>query len=257
MSKHIIEMLSWTPLTYNNVLVLDGTVVYHPKLGSYIHVSYTSEIIDIKLTKDDNNVDIVVCESLNSIYRCPVKFLKLGNRIIKLNDSLGQEAKKLETIYNKLLAFNSNEDEKDNELETILSLMAQRRKELASIKESRNNKILEIVAKNKDTIYMDISQIHSGDNIAYRLGDECSILKSEEMKTNDKGLNEITYRNKSIHLSYEIKTYGFDIIKLSSNIHKVMIHNSKKTSIIVNDIEIKAEETKTIPRRKLIGLFRK
>lgn len=232
----IINMANWMIHTYGNTVYLSGIADNHPKLGINIYVSHTSKIEEV-ISYDG---DILKVKTHNSIYICPLKFLRkdfVNNKIDDVNE-LQPELYEVITIINELADKNIDNTRK----QSILNMIELGEKELKHKKDTENNRLISIAKNEENSIYLELSSISSGNTLAYNISGEAGII--EPIVHVGMFQDSVLYMQDGIvDFRYFPKGTDLEIYSWSDNIEKVIVKNMKNYDIKVDKQTIKAGET--------------
>ena len=120
---------------------------------------------------------------------------------------------------------------------------------------------MEIAKKYDDCIYIEVSKISSGDNLAYHLGDDCGIVKPYiHVGMFQDSVLYMKYRqdeeDTALDFRYFPKGTLMETYSWSDNIKQAVIKNMKGYSIFFNEQEVLPGETKIFtPEGHVQGLI--
>lgn len=206
MNKKNVNMKNWELYIDSNNYNLSGIADNHPKLGKNAYVAYTSSLVNSSF-KDD----ILMYETKNTIYICPLKYMNIYPYYNVTNHhkkELTHIADQVDNMLNRIIAasakisiINTNkENNNTNEVDIthysnienidddysddklvkhIMKLQEQGQKEIEAFKEKENNRLIEIASTYEDCIYIEISNVGYGNTLAYHLGKFKGVVKPE------------------------------------------------------------------------------
>lgn len=226
MSKVIVNMSDWDVYVYEGEYNLSGIADNHPRLGRNVYISYTST-----LEHSEFKDDILTYETRNTIYVCPLKYMRIENLY---RNVVHDYVVTLANLYKK----------SDNDLDLIISASAQislgtpitdlakhilditkdGHKELQVKIEEENNRLKDIVKHYTNAVYIEVSNIDCGDKLAYNIDGELGVI----CPSIHSGMfqDSILYRKwNKVDFRYfpnwnSMKTYSW-----SENIEKAVIRN--------------------------------
>lgn len=246
MDKPTINMTNWT-LSYERFekyFYLQGLADEHPKLGSNVMITHTSEVLDSIL-----NDDILICETHNSIYACPLKYMEYPSNSL---DTHKIKESKDNILYKILVAENNiHADNKLNSFEQhIKELMEQGKEELKEKEECNNNRLMQEASKYKNSLYIELSSISQGSTGAYNIEDKTGIIVPD--------LHVGTFQDSVLYtvpgvvdFRYFPEWGGIRVYSWSENLENVIIKNMKNSPIeIYKDATISSKETYVLDKSK-------
>ncbi len=105
-NKPIVNLTEWELHYYKERFWLSGTADYHPKMGKHAYVYQSTDITD-HILEDD----VLVCETRNTVYVCPLKYMSEH----PYRNTLPEHIKKIATLS----------DSSDGILHRIVAISAQ------------------------------------------------------------------------------------------------------------------------------------
>ena len=255
MGKAVVTMTNWELYVYEGRYNLSGNADNHPRLGKGTYVAHTSYLVDYEMKED-----VLKYETRNTVYMCPLKYMRTTpyfNVIDKYKEELIHLADNSFSILDKIISATAKISlEKGNEDEFakhILKLQAEGQKEIAEMEEKENMRLQELAKQYEDCVYIEVSNIGSGDKLAYHIGD-C-------LGTINPSLHVGMFQDSVLYMKYdsgeegdcaldfryfprgffdgEMETYSW-----SDNIKTAVIKNLKEGTIIFNHEEIAPGEIK-------------
>lgn len=256
-NNSIIELRNWTMYVIKNKLVLSGLADEHPKLGRNVELAKTSAVLSI----EEDKSFIMTCRTLNSVYRLNWAYANLTPREFLSEPSTLECA---ETVRDKYITYlqlvkskNKKIDELNAFLQSYMKVIAEGRKNLENYIDELDSQLVYNARKYNNCIYMSISSISKGNNIAYNIKGETGIINPSDNEGYYVSTVEYKKLEKSglnIHLGYFIGDGCIDIYNISEDIENVVIHNNKKQELIVNGkYHIRFDETVVIESNKIRG----
>lgn len=267
-------MTNWQLYFWDGEYTLSGVADKHPTLGKNACVSKTSSIIDF-VYKDD----ILTCKTENTVYVCPLKYMEISpykRMPIECKEKLLHQVNESMSVLNKIviatakLSLENNRDNgpefwdkeykldldnvdfsDDELLNRIKYLQKVGQKEITEMEEAENKRLIEIVKKYEDCIYIEVSNVCDGNKLAYHLG-ECvgiveasvhrgmfqdSVLYLKYPCEEDKCSLDFRYFPRCCGMAME--TYSW-----SDNIKQAVIMNDDEYALKFNNINILCGETK-------------
>ena len=253
MDKAVVTMYNWILTVSEEQYNLSGYADNHPRLGRNANVCYTST-----LQKYSFEEDVLTYETRNTIYKCPLKYMNTQpylNVVPEYIEEAAQRDKVSDSILDKIIAASAKitkGEDLDNEfIAHILEVAKKGKLEREAIKKADDDRMIEIAKEYNDCIYIEVSNINSGDKLAYHLGNECgtvdpsihsgmfqdSILYMKYRQSEEDTALDFRYFPKGIGNS--IETYSW-----SDNIKQAVIKNIKNCKIEFNKQEIAPGELK-------------
>lgn len=185
MEKAVVNMINWKLHVYDDKYNLSGIADSHPKLGKYAYVGSTSPLVNYKLVKD-----ILTYETCNTIYVCPLKYMKIHpykNVLPEYIEKLTHRADDSDNCLDQIIAVTAkiatdtcNEDAYVMHIKEIQKLGQQEIKEIEEqqkeMEKQNDARLCDIVKNYKECIYIEVSNIDSGSKLAYHLGDYLGIV---------------------------------------------------------------------------------
>ena len=266
MEKARVQMANWSLYRYYNTELesytynLSGEATGHPVLGN-TKVARTSYLVSASI--EDN---ILYYETENTMYVCPLKYMAVPDYKTNLEQYIKEKHQHkfgvntaLDKLYNYYLKMGLSEEERksaeveitpfDIELDSAIKIGQE---ELKVNKEANKKRLLAEVAKRPGSLYMEVTSISSGSDIAYN-------IKAED------GEYHTGISNPYIHVGmfqdsilygkdgmYDFRYFpGYDSIQTyawSDNIERVIVKNMKNRPIRFNDEIIHEQETKEFVR---------
>ena len=287
MAKPIVYMANWVLHFYKGEYNLSGTADHHPHIGRNAYVSYTSSLIEHSFCDD-----VLKYETENTVYVCPLKYMAVApyrrlakdalvehmhlvadpddilKRIVVASAQMSVIAIKKENRdtspadpwYPKIIMELDDDFVNDEFLNKLLSLQIIGQKELREMQEKEENRLVGLACRYEDCIYLEVSNIESGDTLAYHLGEytgvikpylhvgtfQDSVLYMKNAETDDSCSLDFRYFPRN-----DIETYSW-----SDNIKYAVIKNTLEKEIIFNNERIQPGETKIFtPKNHREGLF--
>ena len=266
MEKTKVMMRNWEPYVYDGEYNLSGTADVHPRLGRNVYVATTSTLIKASLEED-----VLIYETRNTIYCCPLKYMRVspyGNVVQEYRKKLAH----LDTSENALdriiaaaakISLGEPEDTTDELVRKIRILQKTGQQEIARMEEQEKQHLIEIAGKYEDCVYIEVSSVHSGSKLAYHLGDAVGIV--EPRVHSGMFQDSVLYMKYATEedpcaLDFRYFPRGFggvmETYSWSDNIKQAVIKNQKGYSLIFNGEEIAPGETKVFtPSTHRQGLF--
>lgn len=239
-----VKLLKWQLCheEVNNQIVfyLTGTAERHPKLGRNAVLAFTSSVVDFNIDRDNK---IVTFETRNTKYVCDFKFFDTTEvqTVISKQKRMDTKTRELSNFSNECVAFTqyvklrgTSEAVGKKEFEDWFKLLTIGEKELEERKIDNNKELITKASEYSNCIYMEIETISKGTNIAFNINGESGILEPLNQQYVQDNIIEYSDRQRKILFKY--KPFGkiIEIHQISSNIERLVIHNSKGYEIIVD-----------------------
>lgn len=273
LKKRIVVMQDWELYFYKDRYNLSGNADDHPKLGKNAYVRHTSRLVDYRLEDD-----ILTYETRNTIYRCPLKYM--SNRPyrgvnVEYKNQLINRVNDKSTILDRIIAVtvlismeNVDENHKSEELrkesykkdelfDHITSLQIEGQREIEERENNLKEHLIKMAKNYEDCIYIEMSNISSGDTLAYNISGctgiiepyvhvgmfQDSVLYMQYQEEED--VPNIDFRYFPKGFSDVMETYDW-----SDNILNVVIRNDCTFAIRFNGENIEIGETRKFTPKK-------
>lgn len=262
--KHI-DMYNWELSFYSGEYKLEGIAEYYPDYGKNVYLYRTSTILNHEYC---DIRDEVIIETESSIYHCPLKYLNPKPYEDYVRNALEDYAccdKRSDDIFDKVMAASAKmaitnlmsrgdfkpsvRIIKDEFYKKLKRKMKQGQKELAELKKEQEEHLINEVEKYEDSVYLEVSNIYSGDPLAFHLGDDSGIVDPilhagmfqdsvlyMKLWIESKTALDFRYFPKS---SDTLETYSW-----SDNIKQAVIKNTRDRDITFNKEIVKPGEIK-------------
>lgn len=250
MSKSIVNMSKWNVSLQGGEYNLEGIADKHPRLGRNVLVCYTSALEKAILEND-----ILIYETRNTIYHCPLKYANI-NYLDNINITKGSLDKaykvslKEDTDINKVLRCFCElglDNEYSDFTNKVIDLAEQGKLELSEQEKHEEQRLLNIVKNYVGSVYVEVSKISNGDILAYNIEGNLGVVKPcLHVGTIQ---DSILYTDNMIDFRYFPKGYSLQTYKWSENIENVVVKNMKGTEILFNDTIVGPYEVKIISRK--------
>ena len=243
MSKQNVNMTKWSLDIYGNEYNLSGVADKHPKLGNNVFVAYTSYLIDANL-KDD----VLVYETKNTIYHCPLKYMKKDayknmSTVFVESYKNYEKNKILDDIIKASIEISFEEKEMSDFANNILRLIEVGSKEIEDMKRTEKERLEGIVKEYPDSVYLEVSNINNGSVLAYNIKDKIGLCEPD--------VHIGMFQDSVLYMVRQIIDFRYfpDYDSLttyswSDNIKQAVIKNMKSFPITFNDEEINPGEIK-------------
>lgn len=254
--KAKVTMRNWQVYVYDGQYNLSGTADEHPRLGKNTYVAQTSSLL-VSSVEDD----VLIYETRNTIYLCPLKYMTLrpyGNVIPKYLEELTHLGEHSEEVVDKVIsaaariALNREEDAADPMVQKIRALQETGQEEIRVKKEQDDRSLMEIAGQYEDCIYIEVSSISHGNTLAYHLGD----LTGTVEPTVHIGMfqDSVFYTDSASKMDFRYFPKGFgntmETYAWSVNIKRAVIKNQKSQTLYFNGEEIAPGETKVFEQKR-------
>lgn len=245
----VINMTNWVLFTDNNKAYLSGTVEEHPKLGKNVYVWHTSHIDKVL----DTSNNIITVRTRNSIYVCPIKYM--SDRFMIHDYACIQnkfpELARIIRVVNSIIDGTIIPEEKTK----LFNLLKQGRDEIKQIEEKIHTELIQNVQDKENTVYIEISNISTGNPLAYHIGDKLGVIKPD-LHVGSFQDSVLYMEDGVVDFRYFPEGTGMTIYNWSNNIKHVIIKNLKTCEIRVDRQYILPGETVEIDRNNYnCGLF--
>lgn len=251
MNKSIVNMSNWEVYVYNEQYNLSGVADKHPKLGNDFYVAYTSSLVKASFEED-----ILVYETRNTIYHCPLKYMRTNpyrNVREEYKEELIHRADASDYCLDRIIAASAKlatgKRLNDPFVVHILEITAIGKQELDKLTKEKENRLIEIAKQYADCVYLEVSCIEYGDKLAYSLGDKCGTVNPDlHSGMFQDSILYMKYREAEEDCALDFRYFprGFghmETYSWSDNIKQAVIKNVQDESIVFNGIEIKPGET--------------
>ena len=212
MGKPIVNMTDWNLYIYEGKYNpsegyvcerrynLSGVADAHPRLGRNTYIMHSSSLERFSFEKD-----VMTYETRNTIYVCPLKYMKVypyRNVLPEYKEKLAHLDEQSDCILDQIIAATArlalqadkitgeeefwrlqlqravnwealglDADNMDDEMaQKIIRLSNEGQKEIVEAKEREERRLLEIVQQYEDSVYLEVSKVDTGDTLAYHLG---------------------------------------------------------------------------------------
>lgn len=265
MEKAIVNMSNWELYVYNEKYCLSGIADKHPKIGRNTYIGHTS-----KLQKYSFEEDVLTYETLNTIYRCPLKYMNTkpyGNVVPEYKKELIKRDEVSDSILDKIIAASARLSvgvEPDNEFVAhILEIAEIGKAELAAMEAADDDRMFKIAREYDDCIYIEVSNIDAGDKLAYHFDDECgTVYPSVHSGMFQDSILYMKYRKNEDDIALDFRYFPrgwgscMETYSWSDNIKQAVIKNICDYPISFNGHEIAPGETKAFtPKGHREGLI--
>ena len=185
MEKPTVNMRNWELYVYKENYSLSGEADYHPFLGKDTWIAYTTSLVDY-IYEDE----ILIYETRNTVYMCPLKYLSKTpyvNVVSKAKKKLTHRADGSDNPLDLIIAATSklaleNDGEEtafsdDPFLTRIKELQEIGQKEIEEQENRENERLIGIAKKYEDCVYLEVSNVRTGNRLAYHLGEDTGVVK--------------------------------------------------------------------------------
>lgn len=254
MEKAVVNMTNWELYVYNDEYNLSGIADSHPNLGKDAYVGRTSPVVKYKLDKE-----VLTYETCNTVYVCPLKYMSIYPYqcvVPEYKHQLTHRADDSDNCLDQIIAVTAkiatDTCNEDAYVKHIKVLQKQGQQEMKEMEERDNARLCDIAKNYEDCVYIEFSNIDSGNKLAYHLGDYLgTVLPSFHsgmfqdsvlyMKYGSEEDNDcrLDFRYFPIGFGSEIETYSW-----SDNIKLAVIKNDCQFVIRFNKEPIQPGETK-------------
>lgn len=274
--KNRVSLYNWQLYLSGGKYFLSGIAEYYPGYGKGIRIGKTSSIQKFSL-----NDDVLYVETKHTIYSCPLKYMTVQpymnvvmGHVWELSELTYDESKPEDMVvsvsarirlkngggynydpakgFKEIQPVNVREDEFFRHVEELQKIGQE---ELKKREEEDDKRMLNFVRDYEDSIYLEIHNLYSGDKLAYHMGDELGIQKSDfhcgdfqdsilYVKYLDKTEEWVDFRYFP-HIGNGMETYSW-----SDNIQRAVIRNETEKDIFFNDEKIMPGETKVFENKR-------
>lgn len=237
----LINMSNWKLHCCGTWFYLSGTADNHPKLGINARVVHTSEVLN-GIVEGNEVEEVYRFTTHNSIYVCPLKYMSAEMTKMEMNlDALDN----IELIK---IAFKLNKKLEDTiENKKLHETLKRGQIELKHKQKLEENRLMELMHDKKNTIYLEVSSIGTGDTLAYNINDKIGIIKPS--------IHVGTFQDSILYMEDGLVDFRYfpmmtamEIYSWSDNIDKLLIKNMKQYDIRVDEQIIKPGETVEIDK---------
>ncbi|MBR1599650.1 MAG: hypothetical protein IJ661_12160 [Lachnospiraceae bacterium] len=253
MNKPTVNMTNWSLYVYDERYNLSGTADYHPKLGKNTYIGHTSHVENYSLEND-----ILTYETRNTIYVCPLKYMEkqpYSYVIPEYKEELTHRADASDSCLDKIISTAAKMAvggfEADEYVKHVSELIEKGHMELRELEDRDNARMIDIVKNYEDAVYIEVSNINSGDKLAYHLGDYAGVVIPE--------FHSGMFQDSVLYMKYGIEEdndcrldfryfpkaiRSMETYSWSDNIKYAIIKNEEELPIWFNGNNISAGETK-------------
>lgn len=280
MEKTTVNLTNWQLYVYDGRYSLAGQCDYHPVFGKNSNVAQTTSLVHYAY---DDAKKILLYETENTIYSCPLKYLSpypyrnvVADYKMELTRLYSDEASILDKIISTMARISISLDieegwhkdsykkyktsKKNVFMLDLESLIAQGQEELKEREKQRHEQLIAEAKKYEDCVYIEIAQLERGDLLAYHIGARTGILKphfhSGMFQDSIYYVGELEVDGKHEYVDFRFFQRGFglaDTYRWSENIKQAVIKNDTERAICFNDVKIMMGETAIIkPKPKNI-----
>lgn len=253
MEKSIVNMSNWELYVFEGRYNLSGTADYHPSLGKNAYIGQTST-----LQKYSFEEDILTYETRNTIYICPLKYMQTkpyGNVVAKYKKELAKKDENSDSMLDKIIAASAKLSlgrKKDDEFVAyIMTITKIGKAELRAIKRADDRRMIQIAKNYDDCIYIEVSNVATGDKLAYHIGDACGMVEPHvHAGTFQDSVLYAKHRRKKEDVDFDFEYFprgiqdSMETCGWSDNIKQAVIKNMRDYYINFNGHGIAPGETK-------------
>lgn len=283
MSKATVNMTNWELYVYKDRYMLSGTADNHPDLGKNSYVSSTSMLVDYKFSDD-----VLIYETGNTIYRCPLKYMIIWPYIdvtVEYREILTHRLEMSESILDKIIAATAKlsimetrkryensgesvfgiydavcqitEDYSDDEfLNHIIEIQRQGQIEIEEMRVRENNRLINIACNYEDCAYIEVSSVGCGNLLAYHIGNYSGVIQPIlHGGMRQDSILYIKYPSKNDPCFLDFRYFpksGQDMKTYiwSNNIKRAVIKNDTRYLLRFNEVDIPIGETMFFARNE-------
>lgn len=243
--KSEVNMKNWLVTKYGKNYNLEGTADKHPKLGMNTFVAFTSELVKANLERN-----VLIYETQNTIYKCPLKFINLDTRRFeekKLEDYT--EDNICEKIIRACIKISQNL-ELDKFEENIKKMVNKGKEELIAEESEKKKQMLDVLKENVNIGLLRIYNSTDENPFAYRIDTEEGIKEKVFYPFVHSGMfqDSVLYSDEVIDFRYFPQYNGMDTYAWSENLEKIIVENHTEDTYYFNNTEIKSGDKKTFKR---------
>lgn len=173
MEKAVVNMTNWELYVYNDRYNLSGIADSHPNLGKDAYVRSTSSLVNYNMDKD-----VLTYETRNTIYVCHLKYMTLypyRNVVSEYIEKLKHRADDSDNCLDQIIAATAkiatDSGNDDAYVKHIKELQKQGQQEIKEMEEMDDARLCDMAKNYEDCVYIEVSNIDSGNKLAYHLGD--------------------------------------------------------------------------------------
>lgn len=179
-------MQEWELYVYEGRYNLSGIADKHQRLGKRVYVRHTSKLIDYSLEDD-----ILIYETKNTIYRCPLKYMSkypYNNVVVEYKIQLVNRVNDKSNILDRIIAVaalislrNHDENlESEKELQNescavdelfhhITTVQMEGYREIEELENKFEEHLIAVAKSYEECIYIEVSNINVGNKLAYNI----------------------------------------------------------------------------------------
>lgn len=265
MDKAVVNMYGWVLHVHKERYDLSGTADNHPRLGRNAYVYQTSALQKFSFEEDE-----LICETANTIYKCPLKYMHTkpyANLIPEYVEEWVERDKVSDSILDKIIAASAKLTkgvDLDNEFVAhILEVTKNGKLEIEAMIKADDDRMIKIAKEYDDCIYIEASNINGGDKLAYHLGNECGTVEPDiHVGTYQDSILYMKHRKSEKDAALDFRYFPLEdgtcieTYSWSDNIKQAVIKNTRDFVIKFNDQEITPGERKVFtPEGHMQGLI--
>lgn len=237
----LINMSNWKLHCCNTWFYLSGVADNHPKLGVNARVVHTSEVLNGTIENKDDG-DVYKFTTHNSIYMCPLKYMSAEMNKMEMDLSAFDNVELLKIVFKLNKMFDD-----PIEKQKLAEIIKRGQIELKHKQEAEENRLISLMKDKKNTVYLEVSSISTGDTLAYNIDNKIGIIKSS--------IHVGTFQDSILYMEDGLVDFRYfpmmtamEIYSWSDNIETVLIKNMKQYDIRVDEQIIKPGETVEIDK---------
>ncbi|MCR4590904.1 MAG: hypothetical protein K5668_08795 [Lachnospiraceae bacterium] len=277
--KNKVNLYNWQLYYFEGKYYLSGKAEYYPGYGRNVGIHGTSDILDLTVEED-----VLRVETKHTFYSCLLRYMTVNpyinvdyeyvGELSHFADGSEDPLKKIIAVSAKIRIKNGGgksgfptidnpkwEDiepkavEEDEFFRHVTGLQRTGQQELNKCKEEDDKRMLDILKKYGDGIYLEVANTENASKLAYLIGSESGIIEpSYHAETISDSILYTKYRDdkSDLYLDFRYFPRGWGISMetycWTDNIDRVVILNEGKRTISFNDNQIQPGETKVFQR---------
>lgn len=202
-NKATVNMTNWQLYVYDEQYSLSGYADNHPSLGKNTYVSKTSPMVSYTYEEE-----VLTYETNNTIYVCPLKYMKTKpykNVVPRYIEELAKRSEKSDSPLDMIIevsariaiinefskskgsrwnwpekdsfTINNSENYRSDFVEYVMEISKNGQQEIIAANEAINMKLIELAKQYKDCIYIEVSNVSSGSKLAYNIDGHTGVIE--------------------------------------------------------------------------------
>ncbi len=260
-NKPVVNMTDWEVNYYKGQYFLEGIAEYHPVMGRDACIYRTTAMISY-----DFREDVLTFETKNTVYSCPLKYMTespFSNTVPDHIKELSLLADGSDDILERIVAASAKfalikgttfcrrmPVRVDPFMKHIQKLQRIGKEELRRKDEAENRRLADLLREHEDSIYIEVSNVHGGNRLAYHLGKEFgTVMPRVHTGMFQDSVLYMQYAGEdrcALDFRYFPKGWNDDIIETyswSDNIRQAIIKNERDRTLTFNGTILSPWET--------------